>query len=100
MYVTDPVAEIDLSPGNSGEFAARSMTSDRDRQASITYNIYLDAGRTIIFGDGAAGSSAYVPAVGTSQGSFPIYAEIALGQSNVVSSDYSDTLGITVRMVQ
>jgi spore coat protein U-like protein len=95
-----PVAEIDLSPGISGEFAARSMTSDRDRQASIAYNIYLDAGRTIIFGDGAGGSSAYVPAQGIARGSFPIYAEIALGQSTVVSSDYTDTLSITVRMVQ
>jgi spore coat protein U domain-containing protein, fimbrial subunit CupE1/2/3/6 len=94
------VAEIDLSSGISGDFGARTMTSGRDRQGSIAYNIYLDAGRTIVFGDGAAGSSAYVPGGGVSRGTFPIYAEIALGQSNVVASDYSDSLSITVRMVQ
>jgi spore coat protein U-like protein len=95
------VAEIDLSPGTSGDVGGRSMTSGGGgRQASIAYNIYLDAARTIVFGDGAAGSSAYVPGSGISQGSFPIYAEIALGQSNVAASDYSDTLSITIRMAQ
>jgi len=94
------VAEIDLSSGTSGEFESRSMTSNRDGQAAIAYNIYLDAARTVVFGDGAAGSSAYVPGSGVSQGSFPIYAEIAPGQSHVVASGYSDTLSISIRMVQ
>jgi len=92
------VAEIDLSSGTSGDYAARSMTSGNDRQTAIAYNIYLDAGRTVVFGDGAAGSSAYVPGGGVSQGTFPIYAEIAWGQSKVVASDYSDSLSITIRM--
>jgi spore coat protein U-like protein len=94
------VAEIDLSSGASGGFEARSMTSHTDGRASIAYNIYLDAARTIVFGDGGAGSSAYVPGSGVSQGSFPIYAEIALGQANLAASDYSDTLSITIRMAQ
>jgi len=94
------VAEVDLSSGTSGEFASRSMTSDRDGHAAIAYNVYLDAARTIVFGDGEGGSSPYVPASGTLQGSFPVYAEIARGQSEVPASGYSDTLSITIRMVR
>ncbi len=94
------VTEIDLSSGTSGEFASRSMTSDRDGHAAIAYNVYLDAARTIIFGDGTAGTSPYVPASGTTQGSFPVYAEIARGQSDVPASGYSDTLSLAIRMVQ
>jgi spore coat protein U-like protein len=93
------VAEIDLDPGVSGDFGARRMTPANGSEPPIAYNIYLDAARTIVFGDGAAGTSAYVPPSGTSQGSFPLYAEIAPGQSRVDASAYSDTLNITIRMV-
>jgi spore coat protein U-like protein len=92
------VAEIDLSSGTSGDFRARTMTSADGHASSVAYNIYLDAGRTIVFGDGAAGTSAYVPGLRVSQGSFPIYGEIAPNQSNVAVSAYSDYLSITIRM--
>jgi spore coat protein U-like protein len=95
-----PVAEIDLSSGGSGEAGVRRMTSQSDRTATIAYNIYLDAGRTIVFGDGAAGSSPYVPGARLSQGTFPVYAEIAAGQANLPASDYIDTLSISIRMLE
>ena len=47
--------ELRLSHGSSGTYAARTMTAGTRR---LAYNLYLDAGRTIVFGDGSGGSQA------------------------------------------
>jgi spore coat protein U-like protein len=90
------VADIELSPGKSGQFRNRRMTATNDARAELCYNIYLDASRTQVFGDGTGGSSVYVPGSNVSKGGFPIYGEIADGQPNLPVATYSDATSITV----
>jgi spore coat protein U-like protein len=44
---------ITLGTGGSGSYAARRMTNGTD---NLFYNLYLDANRTVIFGNGTGGS--------------------------------------------
>jgi spore coat protein U-like protein len=92
------VADIELSAGNSGQFRDRRMTSGADPRATLSYNIYLDANHTLVFGDGSAGSSAYVPGANVSKGSVPIYGAIGDGQTNLRVAPYADTISITINM--
>jgi spore coat protein U-like protein len=92
------VANIELSAGNSGQFRDRRMTAGGDPRATLSYNIYLDPNHTLVFGDGTAGSSTYVPGANVTKGGFPIYGAIGEGQTNLHVAAYSDTISITVNL--
>lgn len=92
------VADIELSSGNSGQFRNRRMTATNDPGAQLSYNIFLDANRTQVFGDGTTGSSVYIPGPNVSKGSFAIYGEIADRQPNLHVATYSDAISITVNL--
>jgi spore coat protein U-like protein len=92
------VASIALSSGNSNQFRTREMVASSDPRSTLSYNIYLDSGLSIVFGDGSGGSAAYLPAANASRGSFPIYGEIARNNLNLRISNYSDSLRLTVNM--
>jgi len=82
--------------GTSGGFIARQMrsASSPDR---LDYNLFTNAGRSTVWGDGAAGTSTVFlknvkknrPAVTT------IYGRIPAGQ-NVSVGSYSDSLTVTI----
>jgi spore coat protein U-like protein len=74
------------------------MIAGSDPGSTLSYNIYLDSGLSIVFGDGSGGSSAYLPGANVSRGSFPIYGEIARNSLNLRVSNYSDSLRLTVNM--
>lgn len=80
---------VSLSTGNSGTFDARHLTAGTD---ILTYNLYTDAARTIIWGDGVAASN--VSATGTSV-DLPVYGRIPARQ-NVPANAYTDTITVTV----
>ncbi len=87
---------ISLSPGQSGVATARYLTSGPNR---LAYQVYLDAARTQIFGDGSGGTrtisgSAFVFFT-TNLGSATLYPVIPAGQ-NPAPGSYGDTL--TVQM--
>lgn len=82
--------QITISSGNSGAFDWRELRSPAD---ALRYNVYQDAGMTIVWGDGTGSSSAYVSAVGNAQ--LTIYARVPAGQ-DVSSGSYSDLLTVTV----
>jgi spore coat protein U-like protein len=92
--VSAPV--VALGAGSSGAIAARTM---RNGPTLLGYNIYSDAARTILWGNGASGSAITLTGGTVSGGqrnfSHAIYGRIPAGQ-NVRAGSYGDTLVITV----
>jgi spore coat protein U-like protein len=64
--------------------------------AALSYNLYLDAARISVWGDGSGGTSTYgplQPAEGST--SIPIYGRAPGGQ-NASPGNYSDTVVVTL----
>jgi spore coat protein U-like protein len=87
------VIVIEISRGQGHSFMPRRMTRRGER---LEYNLYLDAARTMIWGDGSRGTSRYQvrPSEGRTE-SVPIYARIPARQT-VVPGSYSDHVVLTV----
>jgi spore coat protein U-like protein len=83
---------LQLSPGNSGNFASRYMLKGSEQ---MNYNIYLDVGMNSIFGDGSSGTSQYTGVAGTSPTNVTIYGKIPAGQ-NISVGQYNDTINIQI----
>jgi spore coat protein U-like protein len=88
---------VRLGRGLSGSFATRQMAAGTAR---LGYNLFLDAARTIVWGDGTAGTA--VAATGfrlsgnkTQSVSHTIYGRIPAQQAAAVGS-YSDTIVVTL----
>jgi spore coat protein U-like protein len=89
---SDMVA-IEISRSRAGSFQPRAMTGP---SPSFEYNLYLDAARTVVWGDGSAGTSVYrVRPVSGRTVSVPIYGRIPPRQ-NVRAGRYSDVVIITL----
>lgn len=94
-----PFVTITIDRSGTGTVLNRRMNNNFSGQDTdaLLYNIYLDAARTAIWGDGTQGSqiwSAPNPAVRT-RINVPIYGRIPAGQ-NVGVGGYGDTLTITI----
>src|SRR5262245_54526091 len=83
---------LHISQGNSGTFNPRRMRSGANQ---LQYNVYTDAARTRIWGDGSGGTD-YVTFNRQVFPSFTLYARIPALQANVQSGTYDDTLKLTV----
>lgn len=93
---------IALSPGGSGSFRPRLMSSG---SARLQYNLYTDAGLTAIWGDGSGGSRTVTATIMAScnrggnrcrgQQTTAVYGSIPAGQ-NVAAGSYADTITVTV----
>jgi spore coat protein U domain-containing protein, fimbrial subunit CupE1/2/3/6 len=95
-----------LSTGGSGSYTPRRMASGAN---TLQYNLYLDAARTNIFGDGSGGTQAATCITGitaygcigsnpSGQGrraTLPFYGRIPAGQ-DVEAGLYSDTIQVIV----
>jgi spore coat protein U-like protein len=82
-----------LSPGGSGNQMARRM---QNGSAFLSYQIYTDALRLIVWGDGIVGTGTLTGAVqGNVQRIFTMYGRLPARQNASVGS-YVDTLIITV----
>lgn len=82
-------ASIALTAG-SGTFTARTMSNGI---SELQYNLYSDAQRIAVWGDGTAGSQ---PVSVTAQtADVPVYGAIP-GRQNVTAGSYSDTITVTV----
>jgi spore coat protein U-like protein len=84
---------ISISAGSSGSFSPRQMTSTSTDV--LTYNLYIDAARTTVWGDGTGGSSTVNGTTATNPATNTIYGRIFPGQS-VAAGNYSDTLTVTL----
>lgn len=88
--------DILLSPGSSGTFVNRTMSGG---SYNLSYNLYTNAGRSSIWGDGSGGTSivtdGYLLGLLTTVRNYPVYGRIFAGQ-NVPPGLYSDTIVVTV----
>ena len=80
---------ISLSPG-SGSYAARTMTSAGHQ---LGYNLYTDATRTVVWGDGT-GVTATVPGSGTTA-NHTVYGRISASRNAYVGI-YGDVITVTL----
>jgi spore coat protein U-like protein len=87
-------AVLTAGPGeNSGDMLDRRMRHKKDPEAFLRYQLYVDAARTRILGDGTRGTDVLVFPFTNRTGH--VYAEMPGGQSGV-EGDYSDMIQITV----
>ncbi|WP_144429545.1 spore coat U domain-containing protein [Myxococcus hansupus] len=86
---------IDISTGGGGAFAARSMAGPGSPR--LRYNLYRDATRLLVWGNGSSGTVRYGPflPVFGEDTTIPIYGRI-FSQQSVPAGAYSDTLVMTV----
>jgi len=85
---------IQLGRGSSSTFFPRTLLSGG---SPLAYNLFLDAARSAVWGDGTGGTSSYGPVTppeGTNT-TVNIFGRIPAGQ-NVPVGSYSDTLLITL----
>jgi spore coat protein U-like protein len=96
--IGDPVNyTIALSPGG-GSFASRTMQAGAPQ---ISYNLYSDAARTVIWGDGTNGTSvvtdSYTLPASSNTLQYTVYGRIpGSGQNGAVAGGYTDTIVITL----
>lgn len=85
---------IDLSQGNASSYVPRQM---RQGVETLAYNLYLDAARVSVWGDGTGGTSRYGPVTPPllSQVTVTIYGRIPARQ-NVSAGQYTDTITATI----
>jgi len=86
---------ITLGRGTGSAYATRYMVNGSQQ---LSYNLYRDTGRTIIWGDGSGGSQAYIlknPQPNNRDIIVPIFGRIPPGQNAKVGT-YTDTITVTL----
>jgi len=90
-----PTVLITLSRGNAPGFSPRLLM--RAGGGTLDYNLYLDAARSTIWGDGTGVTGQYGP-TSPPDGNIvavPIFARIPAGQDAAIGA-YSDTITVTI----
>jgi spore coat protein U-like protein len=82
---------ISISAGSAGSFSPRGMVG----ADVLGYNLYADAARTVVWGDGTSGSVTVPGVTSTNPATANIYGRIFPLQS-VSAGSYSDTLIVTI----
>jgi spore coat protein U-like protein len=87
---------VALSTGSSGTYAGRQMNN---APGVLTYNLYTNAARTSIWGDGSAGTTLVSDnvflIVGSNTVNYTLYGRLFAGQDQAAGS-YSDTITVTL----
>ena len=83
---------VSLSTGSSGSYASRQLANGAN---SLQYNIYTNAARTQVWGDGSGGTSTVTMTVFFGSGSRSIYGRIPFGQM-VAAGMYGDLIVVSV----
>lgn len=86
-------ATAGVGSGAGASYASRRMTAGANQ---LTYNLYTDSGRTIVWGDDSGTTD---PIGGTGTGlsqSVTVYGRVGLGQTSVPAGGYTDTVAVTV----
>jgi spore coat protein U-like protein len=80
-----------INAGGASNFTARTMKSGAN---TLGYQIYLDSGRSTVWGDGTASSTKAGTGTGSAQ-SLTVYGRIP-SLANVIPGSYTDTVTVTV----
>jgi spore coat protein U-like protein len=86
--------KITISAGQSGNHTARTMRNGAD---ALTYNVFMDASATLIWGDGTGGTSDFTGLAkpGNNDDDLTLYGMIPAGQ-DVSAGTYADTLNVMI----
>lgn len=76
----------------TGSFTTRHMTG---AQGSLDYQLYTEASRSLIWGDGSAGTNSIAGTAGTTGDTHNLYGRVP-AQAQAVPGSYSDTLLVTI----
>ncbi len=92
----DLAITVSLSTGSSGSYAPRKMFKGTD---TLSYNLYTNAARTTVWGDGTPGTSVVsyilIPVV-LNHRTDPVYGRVPASQTMTVPGYYSDIITVTV----
>lgn len=86
---------LTISAGGGASPLTRRMTGSNGGPA-LSYNLYTTAGRTVVWGDGAAGTSVPGSITGCGTRSHTVYGRIPAAQNTVRPGAFSDALVLTV----
>jgi spore coat protein U-like protein len=90
---TYPSIQVTLTRGGSATFTPRTLSSGANR---LSYNLYLDSGRTIVWGDVTAGTQAYYATYpGSGSLAVSIFGRAPAGQ-DVAVGPYTDTVAVVI----
>ena len=85
---------VAIGRGSSPTFTPRTLRSGAD---AMNYNLYLDAARTNVWGDGTSGTTLFtVSSSGGKAVTVPIFGRIPAGQ-DVAAGTYSDSIVVTIQ---
>jgi spore coat protein U-like protein len=86
--------QVTLSRGQSGTYAQRTL---RRGTESLGYNLFLDANRSAVWGDGSGGSQSYVAAnpPNNTDVTVTMYGRVPAGQ-DISAGAYADTVSVTI----
>ena len=86
-------ATAGVGSGSGASYAARRMTAGSDL---LSYNIYTDAARTNVWGDGTGGTATIADSgTGVAQ-NVTVFGRVPSGQTSVPPGGYADTVAVTV----
>ncbi|HXE80604.1 MAG TPA: spore coat U domain-containing protein [Vicinamibacterales bacterium] len=91
----DKNIQVSLSTGSSGTYTARTLVNGSD---VLLYNLYSDAARTVVWGDGTGGTSVLlIPnwTGGRKPKTYVIYGRMP-AQQNAAAGTYADSIVVTV----
>jgi spore coat protein U-like protein len=85
---------ISIGTGQSGSYAPRAMRGAGGDV--LAYNLFLDAARTRVWGDGTTAGTSRWPSASSDKGKrLTVYARVFAGQ-DVPAGAYADTLTVTI----
>jgi spore coat protein U-like protein len=88
---------ISIGTGGSGSYATRRMLNG---SSQLQYNLFMDAARTTVWGNGSGGTATVSPPISQSSGLRRIREAVIYGRiparQNVRAGTYTDTMFVTV----
>lgn len=90
--------EVSLGAGNAGKYVLRELRMGSER---LTYNLFTDPSRSLIWGDGSGGSMSLGDTITSDSGTgsisrqYPVYGRI-FARQQVHSGYYSDAIVVTI----
>lgn len=88
--------ELSLSTGSSASYGLRTLVGPGD---PLGYQLYADAARLLIWGDGTAGTvtitDGYLLGLGTVSRNYPVYGRLPAGQQ-VGAGTFTDSITVTL----
>lgn len=86
---------LTISAGGGASPLARRMTGSNGG-TPLNYNLYTSAGRTVVWGDGVAGTAVPGSITGCGTRSHTVYGRIPAAQNTIRPGAFSDALVLTV----